>query len=274
MTSVAPAPAGAKSPVPKRIIVRLVLLTGALVGLVGLMSTIRYNWNWWVVWQYRDLFARGFVTTILVSSGAIVLGLLIGLAGGLARVSENVWLREAATLYVWGFRGTPLLTQIYIFYFCIAVIVHVDSPFLTGMGTLAFFSGAYITEMVRAGIESIGQGQWEAARGAGLTHAQALRSVIFPQAMRRIIAPVTGQFVSLIKDSSLLSVISVRELTKGAEIVNATTYKTFEAYLPLAVFYLLLTYPLSVLTYRLEKRILYRSAPKGPTSNNTNGAVP
>ena len=274
MKQAAPAGAGAGFPMSKSIVVRLVLLSGVLLALAGLMSTIRYNWDWWVVWQYRELFVRGFFTTILVSSGAIALGLLIGLAGGLARVSENVWLREAATLYVWGFRGTPLLTQIYIFYFCIAVVVHLESPFLTGMATLAVFSGAYITEMVRAGIESIGQGQWEAARGAGLTHGQTLRGVIFPQAMRRIIAPVTGQFVSLIKDSSLLSVISVRELTKGAEIVNAATYKTFEAYLPLAVFYLLLTYPLSILTYRLEKRILYRSVPKSPTSKNANGAVP
>jgi polar amino acid transport system permease protein len=139
------------------------------------------------------------------------------------------------------------------------VIVHVDNPFLTGMITLAFFAGAYITEMVRAGIESIDPGQWEAARSTGLNHGQALRHVIFPQAVRRIIPPVTGQFVSLIKDSSLLSIIAVRELTKGAEIVNAATYKTFEAYLPLALFYLVLTYPLSALTYRLEKRISYQS---------------
>ncbi len=245
-----------------RILVRAVLLLAAAAVLVGMMSTLNYNWNWWVVWQYRQLFITGFANTILVSCGAIVLGLAIGLSAGLARVSRNIWFREAATIYVWLFRGTPLLTQIYIFYFCFAVIVNVDSPFMTGMVTLAFFSGAYITEMVRAGVESIDQGQWEAARSTGLTHTQALMSVIFPQAVRRIIPPVTGQFVSLIKDSSLLSVIAVRELTKGAEIVNAATYKTFEAYLPLAAFYLLLTYPLSVLTYRLERRIMFKSVPK------------
>lgn len=260
--------------VPKRIAVRLVLL-GAIVSiLAGMMSTMHYNWNWWVVWDYRELFIQGFANTILVSAGAIVLGLAIGLLGGLARVSENVWLRELATLYVWGFRGTPLLTQIYIFYFCLAVVVHVDNPFLTGMAALAFFSGAYITEMVRAGIESISPGQWEAARSSGLTHGQALRCVVFPQALRRIIPPVTGQFVSLIKDSSLLSVIAVRELTKGAEIVNSITYKTFEAYLPLAVFYLVLTYPLSVLTYRLEKRIIYQSGPRGRSPRGNKGVFP
>lgn len=257
---------------PKRILVRLALLTASTAVLGAMMSTLHYSWNWWVVWQYRDLFIQGFGNTILVSCGAIVLGLAIGVMGGLARVSENIWLRETATLYVWAFRGTPLLTQIYIFYFCFAVMIHVDSPFLTGMATLAFFSGAYITEMVRAGIESIAQGQWEAARSSGLSHGQALRHVVFPQALRRIIPPVTGQFVSLIKDSSLLSVIAVRELTKGAEIVNAVTYKTFEAYLPLAVFYLLLTYPLSVLTYHLERRIIYQSAPRSRAPSKPKGA--
>jgi polar amino acid transport system permease protein len=258
----APLPPMTRNP----LFVRLTIICCAVALLIAAMSTIRYNWNWWVVWQYRELFILGFANTILVSCGAIALGLVIGLLGGLARVSENIWLRELASIYVWVFRGTPLLTQIYIFYFCIAVIVHVDSPFLTGMAALAFFSGAYITEMVRAGIESISQGQWEAARSTGMTHAQTLRSVIFPQAVRRIIPPVTGQFVSLIKDSSLLSVIAVRELTKGAEIVNAATYKTFEAYLPLALFYLALTYPLSVLTYRLERRITYQSGPKSRPS--------
>lgn len=249
-----------------RILVRSVLLALAVLALAAALSTLDYNWNWHVVWQYRELFLTGFANTVLVSCGAIALGLCIGLAGGLARVSQNIWLREAATLYVWCFRGTPLLTQIYIFYFCFAVVVRVDNPFLTGMAVLAFFSGAYITEMVRAGIESISEGQWEAARSTGLTHAQTLRHVVFPQAVRRIIPPVTGQFVSLIKDSSLLSVIAVRELTKGAEIVNAATYKTFEAYLPLALFYLALTYPLSALTYRLEKRINYQSVARGPSA--------
>ncbi|WP_243438534.1 amino acid ABC transporter permease [Fundidesulfovibrio soli] len=253
--------------------VRLIIVAFFTASLAGLLSTIDYTWNWGVVWQYRAVYWQGFVNTVAVSCGAIALGLAIGLLGGLARVSENIWLRELATIYVWAFRGTPLLTQIYIFYFCLAVVIHVDSPFLTGMATLAFFAGAYITEMVRAGIESIGQGQWEAARSSGLSHGQTLRHVIFPQAMRRIIAPVTGQFVSLIKDSSLLSVIAVRELTKGAEMVNAATYKTFEAYLPLAAFYLLLTYPLSILTYHLERRITYQSAPRKPSADKQKGAA-
>ena len=238
-----------------RWLVRAILLAALAAGLWIVLSHIRYHWDWSAVWVYRDIFLAGLGMTVCISAGAIVLGLVFGLASGLASVSGDVWLSELAALYVGAFRGTPLLVQILIFYFCVGVVVHVDSPYVIGTVTLAFFSGAYISEMVRAGVESVDVGQWETALSSGLTHRQTLFYVIFPQAIRRIVPPVTGQFVSCIKDSSLLSVISVRELTKAAEVVNATTYKTFEAYLPLALLYLLLTWPLSHLTGRLERGI-------------------
>jgi polar amino acid transport system permease protein len=214
-----------------------------------------YPWNWRVPWEYRSLFIQGFYYTLAISAGATIMGFCFGVAGGLARISKNILAKEIATIYVEVFRGTPLLIQIYIFYFCVATAIHYDNPMVIGTVTLSFFSGAYITEMVRAGIESIDKGQVEAAVSTGLDDWQTMRYIIFPQALKRIIPPVTGQFVSLIKDSSLLSVISVRELTKAAEVINATTYKTYEAYLPLAVLYLVITYPLSYLTQRLEARI-------------------
>lgn len=238
-----------------RLAVRGLLLAGFAALLWLVLSRIRYHWDWAAVWAYRGIFLDGLGMTVAVSLGSIVLGLLLGLGSGLASVSNNLFLTELAALYVGAFRGTPLLVQILVFYFCIGVVVRVDSPYVIGTATLACFSGAYISEMVRAGVESVDKGQWETAVSSGLTHRQALFYVILPQAARRIVAPVTGQFVSCIKDSSLLSVISVRELTKAAEVINATTYKTFEAYLPLAVFYLLLTWPLSHLTRRLEKGI-------------------
>ncbi|SHF45412.1 polar amino acid transport system permease protein [Desulfacinum infernum DSM 9756] len=236
-------------------LVRILIGAGVLGALALFMATLDYPWNWWVPWRYRSLFLWGFVNTMVVSVGAICMGFVIGVLGGLARVSKSVVIRTLAGYYVELFRGTPLLVQIYIFYFCLAAVIHYDNPMIIGMVTLAFFSGAYITEMVRAGIESIDPGQVEAAKSTGLNERQTMRYVIFPQAFRRIIPPVTGQFVSLIKDSSLLSVISVRELTKASEVVNATTYKTFEAYLPLAVLYLVLTYPLSYMTQRLEQKL-------------------
>lgn len=250
-----PRPAGTARRTLARLAVRLSLVVVTAAVLAWLLSGLEYHWEWGVVARYRALYIAGFWRTILISVGAIVLGLAFGVTAGLARVSESLVLQELAALYVEVFRGTPLLVQIYIFYFCLAAVIHFDNALIIGTVTLAVFAGAYITEMVRAGIESVDEGQWEAALATGLTRGQALRRVVFPQAFRRIIPPVTGQFVSLIKDSSLLSVISVRELTKASEVVNATTYKTFEAYLPLALFYLLLTYPLSRLTYWLEKRI-------------------
>lgn len=239
----------------RRIVIRVSAGLGFGAILVYLFSRIDYPWNWRVPWEYRSLFMAGFYYTLAVSAGSIALGFCMGVAGGLARVSRSMVAQEMAAIYVEIFRGTPLLVQIYVFYFCIAAAIHFDNALIIGMVTLAFFSGAYITEMVRAGIESIDKGQIEAAKSTGLDHWQTMRYIVFPQALRRIIPPVTGQFVSLIKDSSLLSVISVRELTKASEVVNATTYKTFEAYLPLAAFYLMLTYPLSYLTRLLEKRI-------------------
>ncbi len=220
-----------------------------------LFSRMEYPWNWRVTWEYRRLYLQGLEYTLAISVGAICLGLVLGLAGGFARISDNAFARETARLYVIIFRGTPLLIQIYIFYFCIAAAIYYENAVVIGTFTLAAFSGAYITEIVRAGIESVERGQAEAALSTGLTRSQALRYVVFPQAVRRIIPPITGQFVSLIKDSSLLSVISVRELTKSSEVINATTYKTFEAYLPLAFLYLLLTFPLSHLTQRLERKL-------------------
>jgi polar amino acid transport system permease protein len=238
-----------------RLIVRFLLWIGLSASLYLLFAGIQYPWNWRVPWEYRRLFFMGFYYTLVASIGSISLGFCLGVVGGLARISKNVLVRELATLYVEIFRGTPLLVQIYLFYFCISAAIHFDNALIIGIVTLAFFSGAYISEMVRAGIESVDKGQVEAAKSLGLSHWQTMRLIVFPQALKRIIPPVTGQFVSLIKDSSLLSVISVRELTKASEVINATTYKTFEAYLPLAGLYLLLTYPLSYLTRRLEKKM-------------------
>jgi polar amino acid transport system permease protein len=242
----------------KKILARLVISFIALIVFYTLLSSIDYHWDWHIPWQYRELFFKGLIYTIIISVISIILGLVIGVISGVASLSKNPFINQSAQMYVELFRGTPLLVQIYIFYFCVATIVHMDSPVVIGSITLAFFSGAYISEMVRAGIESIDKGQIEAAKATGLSEWQTLRYILFPQAFRRIIPPVTGQFVSLIKDSSLLSVISVRELTKASEMINATTYRTFEAYLPLAVLYMLLTYPLYHMTRMMERRMARR----------------
>jgi len=130
----------------------------------------------------------------------------------------------------------------------------VDNRSLAGIFILAFFNGAYISEIIRAGIESVGKSQLESARAIGLTGAQTYRYIIFPQAVRQTLPPLAGQLVSLVKDSSLLSIISIKEFTWNARSVSALTYGTLESYLPLAAGYLILTLPISLWTRHLEKR--------------------
>jgi polar amino acid transport system permease protein len=133
----------------------------------------------------------------------------------------------------------------------------VANRYKVGVLTLAVFSGAYISEIIRAGIESIGRSQLESAKAIGLTRAQTYRHVIFPQALRQTLPPLAGQFVSLVKDSSLLSIIGISELTLSARNVASATYSTLESYLPLAAGYLILTLPISLWTRRLENRIRF-----------------
>ncbi len=149
--------------------------------------------------------------------------------------------------------------QILIFFYVVADAFGVSNRYLVGVLTLSFFSGAYISEIIRAGIESIGKSQLESARAIGLTRSQTYRYVIFPQALRQTLPPLAGQFVSLIKDSSLLSIISISEFTWNAEAINSRTFSTLESYIPLAAGYLILTLPISLWTRHLERRHKYET---------------
>jgi polar amino acid transport system permease protein len=215
---------------------------------------LAYHLRWDAIYRYRALFWRGWFTTIAISIAALVLSVVIGLLSALARRSRLLSLRYFARIYVELVRGTPLLVQILIFFYVVADAIGVGNRYVVGVLTLAFFSGAYISEIIRAGIESVGKSQLESAKAIGLTRAQTYRYVIFPQALRQTLPPLAGQFVSLVKDSSLLSIISISEFTWNAESVSAMTYGTLESYLPLAAGYLILTLPISLWTRHLEKR--------------------
>jgi polar amino acid transport system permease protein len=215
---------------------------------------LNYDWNWDAVFKYRQKFLRGWLMTILVSLAALALSTGFGVVFALARRSRFLPLRYFSRIYVEIIRGTPLLVQILIFFYVVADAFGVENRYLVGVLTLSVFSAAYISEIVRAGIESVGQSQLESAKAIGLTHAQTYLYVIFPQAIRNILPPLAGQFVSLIKDSSLLSIISVGEFTLNAQEVNAYTFSTLESYLPLALGYLVLTLPISLWTHDLERR--------------------
>ena len=238
-------------------LLRVVITVGVVALLVVVLSAIPYTYNWRNVWNAgtTELMARGLLWTLLVSAGATLLGLLIGIAAGLGRLSHRVLPNQLATIYVEIVRGTPLLVQIFIAWYCFARLVDFADRTTVGVLTLGFFAGAYVAEIIRAGVEAVPRGQMEAARSIGMTHRQAMVQVIGPQALKNALPPLAGQFISLIKDSSLLMVIGVGEMTKRADEISAATFSAFEAYLPLAVLYLVLTFTLSRFTQWLERRL-------------------
>ncbi len=215
--------------------------------------------GWGPVSKYRSLYLRGWLTTVWISLAALGLSTFIGLFFALARRSRLLVLRYFSRIYVELVRGTPLLVQILVFFYVVAPAVHVENRYLVGVLVLCFFEGAYISEIIRAGIESVGQSQLESARAIGLTRAQMYRYVILPQALRQTLPPLAGQFVSLIKDSSLLCIIAINEFTQSARQVNSYTFSTLESYIPLTFGYLVLTLPISLWTRWLEKRARYET---------------
>jgi polar amino acid transport system permease protein len=245
------------APSPSRAIRALNFAIALLaVSLVFCFSfwNLKYHLRWDAIYAYRAMFIQGWLTTIWISAAALVASTLAGFCSALAQRSAFLPLRYTAKIYVEIVRGTPLLTQILVFFYVVAPAFNVNNRYLVGVLTLAFFSGAYISEIIRAGIESVGRSQLESAKAIGLTRAQTYRYVIIPQAIRQMLPPLAGQFVSLVKDSSLLSIIGISEFTLNAEMINARTYSTLESYLPLAAGYLVLTLPISIWTRRLEQR--------------------
>jgi polar amino acid transport system permease protein len=221
-------------------------------------NQLHYGWNWEAVWQYRQKLLQGWLMTVAISAAALLASLVIGLLAALARRSAFLPLRYSAVFYVEAVRGTPLLVQILILFYVVANAFGLGNRYLVGVLALSLFAGAYLAEMIRSGIESVRDSQLESARAIGLTRGQTYRYVIFPQVVRQLIPPLTGQFASIIKDSSLLSIIAVSEFTLNAQEVNAFTYSTLESYLPLAIGYLVLTLPVSLFSQALERR--YRFA--------------
>lgn len=233
--------------------------------------------------EYRELFWRGALMTLGMTVVCVLLGGTWGLLLALARLAQarhapwnwvcRFLLRWPSTVYVSFFRGTPLFVQILLMHFAVMpLFIHpvsgwvVDGELartlkqehgalISGIAALTLNSAAYISEVFRAGIQSISKGQFDAGRSLGFTPMQVMRYVVLPQAFRRMLPPLAGELVSLVKDSSILSVIAVAELSKRASEVQSATYLSFEVLLPVAVLYLGLTLPLSRLARRLEVRL-------------------
>ncbi len=204
-------------------------------------------------WRMGPLMV-GLWTTIWISATASVFAFFLGLFTGLARLSKNFTLSGLAAIYIECIRGTPLLVQIFIAYFLLGTVFDLSRN-VCGIGALALFAGAYVAEIVRAGIQAIPKGQMEAARSLGLTIPQAMFDIILPQAFKKILPPLSGQFISLIKDSSLVSVIAITDLTKSGREIITSTFATFEVWLVVAAMYLIITSVLSQLVFYLERRL-------------------
>jgi len=253
-----------------------------------------YDWHWGFLWEYilrwdeeqqayaPNLLLKGLATTFRLVIWSMLLASIIGIVMGIMRTSSRIFFRTVSRLYVEFIRNMPPVVFIFVFFFFISSqfvpLLGIDelsvnaSPetialleillgppelfanVISGILCLALFEGAYITEIIRAGIQSIDKGQTEAGQSIGLTRFQTLRWVIFPQAVQKVIPPLTGQFITLIKDSSIVSLISIQELTFLAQEVAYSTQYVFEIWLFVAGVYFCICYSLALLFGKLEKR--------------------
>ncbi len=274
------------------LVLSLLLLSAVIYAGYKIHIGFSYKWNWGAIPQYflrydaeinswvPNILLQGFFTTIRLSIWATIFATLIGTVMGLFRVSRSLFKRLIGGTYVELIRNLPPLVIIFIFYFFVgdqilpllgieefirnssertqAVFAVFFAPpslftaFLSALITLSLFEGAYITEIVRAGIQSIEKGQWEASAALGFTRWQQMRYVVLPQALQRILPPLAGQFISTIKDSAIVSVISIQELTFQAMELMSSTYLTFEIWITITVMYLMLTLTCSLAVERLE----------------------
>ncbi|ASJ56453.1 MULTISPECIES: amino acid ABC transporter permease [Brevibacillus] len=211
--------------------------------------------SWDVIVDALPVLAQGSVVTLKITIISLFFALLIGLLFGLMSTSRSKILRGIATAYVDFLRGTPLLVQIFFIYFGLPPVLDIKIPETTaGILALSLNAGAYLAEIFRGGILSIDKGQMEAARSLGLTHGKAMRLVILPQAVRRMIPAFVNQFIVTLKDTSLLTVIGIRELMNSGEIIISSNFRSFEIWAVVAVFYFLMIYILSLLSRSLERR--------------------
>ena len=198
----------------------------------------------------------GTKLTIELALIGVAIGLIIGSVVGIGRVSSNKLVRTITGIYVDFIRGTPLLVQLFLVYFGLPSLIGRPVPaFTAAIAAMGINSGAYVAEIVRAGIQSVDKGQMEAARSVGLTAGQAMRYIIFPQAFRRIIPPLGNEFIALLKETSLVSVIALEDLLRKGQVVITRTFRPFEVYMAVALIYLVMTFGISRLVAWSEKRL-------------------
>ncbi|ABG03474.1 Amino acid ABC transporter, permease protein, 3-TM region, His/Glu/Gln/Arg/opine [Rubrobacter xylanophilus DSM 9941] len=221
---------------------------------------VGYYLDFGVVLENPAPLLKGLAVTLSLAALAEVVGIVLGLFLALLKISRSRLLSLPAQVYIDVFRGTPLLVQITIIYFTTAAVgIRFTSLFFAGLTALSLNSAAYVAEIFRAGIQSIDKGQMEAGRASGLSYAQTMRYIIVPQAFRRVIPPLTNEFVTLIKDTSLVSVIGLAELLRAARVLQSATFNGTPL-IAAALIYLAVCLPLIYLTNILERRLNRRTA--------------
>ncbi|HHW06420.1 MAG TPA: amino acid ABC transporter permease [Clostridia bacterium] len=207
------------------------------------------------IWSVLPVLLKGMVMTIQLAVLAILFGTIIGLLIALMKIDHRPWLNKIGGLYTWFFRGIPLLVQLIFLYYGLPAIGIVLTPYAAAVIGLSLCGGAYIAEIIRAGIQSIEKGQMEAALSLGMTYGQAMRRVIIPQTYRRLLPPMGNEFITLLKDVSLVSVITMVDLLRSAQLLNQTYFRPFELYATVAVIYLILTSIFTVIVGYMEKKL-------------------
>ena len=249
-------------------VIQFVVLGGGLIWLtIRGAESMGYNWQWYRMpqffWRVIDgeliwgPLMTGLAVTLELSIHAMVLTLALGLATALLRMSDSMAGQVLAKVYLEAIRNTPMLVQLLVFYFVIAPIIGIER-FWTGVLCLGVFEGAFASEIIRAGINSVPRGQWESAASIGLSRFHNYRLIVLPQAVPLMLPPMTGVLINLIKHSAIVSVIAVFELTTEGRNIIADTFMSFEVWLTVAGVYLVVTCSLSVLVGHLERRVAPR----------------
>lgn len=208
------------------------------------------------VWDGLPYLIGGVGITITVTACALILGCVVGLLIGIARLKpEHRVVYALSSAYVNFFRGTPLLVQLFLLFYGLPQFNIYLPAFLCGVLGLGLYSGAYVSEIVRGSIMSIDRGQVEAARSIGMSYSQSMYKIVLPQAALRMIPPLGNEFIALIKNSALVSLLTISDLMHEAQIIISNSYRSLEVYLAVALVYLVLTNALSILLTRVEKRM-------------------
>jgi polar amino acid transport system permease protein len=245
---------------PLKAALNLLLLTAVIVAVFWLsLSTIGVTLDFSFIGQFHIRIGQGFVMTVLISLASFAVSLVLGIGSALGQGSRILPLKYLCNLYVYFIRGTPLIMQILLFFYIIGTAWGINNRFIAGVLTLSIFEGAYISEIVRGSLLSIDITQWEAAKAVGFSHSQTLRLVVLPQMVARTLPALTGQLASIIKDSSLLSMIAVSELFQAMREISATNFRLFEVYFLLGLLYLCLTLPVTLITKKLERKFSYET---------------